>query len=294
MQTEARNPLSENIDLMTTENILKVINDEDKKVPYAVERALPQVSLFVELCVDTIKTGGRLVYVGAGTSGRLGVLDAAECPPTYGTSESVIIALIAGGNTALRRAVEGAEDDENSAVTDLKSISFSSKDVLLALSASGRTPYAISAVKYAKKMGSKTGCVCCNANAPLASIVDIPIVVEVGPEVIAGSTRMKAGTAQKLVLNMISTAIMIKLGRVYKNYMVEVQPVTSKTKTRAVKMVSEICGVNEELALSALTKSNFDVKAAIVMCRLGVDEKEAKRILDLHERNLRRVFGEYA
>jgi N-acetylmuramic acid 6-phosphate etherase len=291
MSTEEENPRTVNIDLMDTQQLLMLINDEDETVPKAVRKAIPQISRLVDEAFESIKKGGKLVYAGAGTSGRLGVLDAAECPPTFSADERMVAAVIAGGKDALSGPVEGAEDDSESAVEDLNRLPLSSKDVLFALSASGRTPYALSAVKYAKTIGATTAGLSCN-QSQLLKEVDIPIFVDTGPEVISGSTRMKAGTAEKLVLNSVSTAIMIKLGRVYKNFMVDVRPVTEKTRRRAIKIVSKITGVTEEKAAGKLVETGYHVKTAIIMLRLKVSKEEAAEILARHSGDLRSVFGE--
>jgi N-acetylmuramic acid 6-phosphate etherase len=291
MNTEDRNPRTVNIDLLDTPQILMLINDEDDSVPKAVRKAIPEISRLVDKAAESIRKGGKLVYAGAGTSGRLGVLDAAECPPTFSADERMIRAIIAGGRDALSGPVEGAEDNSEAAVKDLNQIHLSPRDVLFALSASGRTPYALSAVRYAKGLGATTAGLSCNQSELLRE-VDIPIFVDTGPEVISGSTRMKAGRAEKLVLNSVSTAVMIRLGRVYRNYMVDVQPVTEKTRRRAIKIVSEITRVASEEAEAALVKVDYHVKTAIVMLRLRVGKEEADKILARHGGDLRSVFGE--
>lgn len=291
MGTEDLNPRTVDMDLLPTEDLLRLINQEDARVPQAVAEAIPSLSKLVEVTAEALRRGGRLIYVGAGTSGRIGVLDAAEWGPTFGM-EGAVVAVMAGGYQALVKPVEGAEDDEEAAVRDMRSVSVSSKDVVLGLSASGRTPYVISAVRYSKGVGAFTACVTSNRDSPLSTSVDLAVVVDVGPEVVAGSTRMKAGTAEKLVLNSLSTAVMVKLGKVYRNYMVELRPLNSKTRGRAVRIVSQICGVDQERALKALSQVDFDVKAAIVSLKLGVSGEEARELLSKSGRDLRGVLGE--
>lgn len=292
MSTEAVNPASRDLDSLPTEEVLRVINAEDSKVADAVARVIPQMAKLVDSIVSALRRGGRLVYMGAGTSGRIAVTDASEWVPTFGVDEGVVVALIAGGDVALRKSVEGAEDDEEAAVRDLSSVALSNRDVFLGLSASGRTPYVLAGARYAKGIGAMTSCVTSNPGSPLANEVDIPIVVQVGPEVVAGSTRMKAGTAQKLVLNSISTAVMVRMGRVYRGYMVEVRPLNSKLRERAVNIVAELCGVDREVARRALIAAEFDVKAAVVSLKLGVDPERAKSILESNDRDLRKALGE--
>lgn len=242
------------LEKMDTLKLLTNINNEDKLVALAVEKAIPHIHRLVDVIVAKMNQGGRLFYIGAGTSGRLGVLDASECPPTFGVSDNWIIGLIAGGDGALRKAVENAEDDTNLAWTDLLEYEINKKDVLIGIAASGTTPYVIGGVKTAKKNGVITGCITCNKNSPLALEVDYPIELVVGPEFVTGSTRMKAGTAQKLVLNMISTAVMIKLGRVLGNKMVDMQLSNKKLTNRGIKMIMDELEIDEELARKLLLK----------------------------------------
>ncbi|MAU26867.1 MAG: N-acetylmuramic acid 6-phosphate etherase [Muricauda sp.] len=242
------------LEKMNTLELLTGINHEDKTVPLVLEKAIPMIQKFVDNTVSRMKKGGRLFYIGAGTSGRLGVLDASECPPTYGVSEDWVIGLIAGGDTALRKAVENAEDDPEQAWNDLKEYGINSKDTLLGIAASGATPYVIGGLKKAKENSIVTSCICCNENSPLSKVADIPIELVVGPEFVTGSTRMKAGTAQKLSLNMISTAIMIKLGRVRGNRMVDMQLSNKKLTKRGVKMLMEELHIDEQHANQLLSK----------------------------------------
>ncbi len=238
----------QNLDQMTVAEILHGINQEDKTVPHAVEKAIPQVEALVEQIVIKMKAGGRLFYIGAGTSGRLGIVDASECPPTYGVPFDWVLGIIAGGDGAIRKAVEFAEDDVNQAWKDLQEHQISKKDVLVGIAASGRTPYVIGGLKKAKQAGLVTGCIVCNEGSPVAAAADYPIEVVVGPEFVTGSTRMKAGTAQKLVLNMISTSVMIQLGRVKGNKMVDMQLSNHKLVNRAVRMLMQETGMNQSKA----------------------------------------------
>lgn len=244
----------DHLEKMSTLELLANINKEDKSVPDAIERVLPKIEGLVDLIVTKMEQGGRLFYIGAGTSGRLGVLDASECPPTFGVSDDWVVGLIAGGDIALRNAVENAEDDLEQAWKDLKEYAISDKDVLIGIAASGTTPYVIGGVKKARETGIATGCITCNQNSPLSKEVDFPIEVVVGPEFVTGSTRMKAGTAQKLVLNMISTTAMIKLGRVSGNKMVDMQLSNKKLVTRGIKMIMEELTISEPLAAKLLTE----------------------------------------
>jgi N-acetylmuramic acid 6-phosphate etherase len=240
------------LELMSTQELLHCINREDDSVPKAVARAIPQIEALVNALVPKIEQGGRLFYLGAGTSGRLGILDASECPPTYGVSDDVVIGLIAGGDYAIRHAVENAEDDRNQAFIDLESFKPSSQDFIIGIAASGTTPYVLGAIEMAKQRGILSGGITCNAGSPLAKTADYPIEVVVGPEFVTGSTRMKAGTAQKLVLNMISTSLMIKLGRVKGNKMVDMKLSNQKLQNRAKIMVMKQLNISETLAIQLL------------------------------------------
>lgn len=265
LSTEKRNENSKNIDRVSTIEMIKIINAEDKKVPYSVEQELDNIAEAIDEIVIRLKQGGRLIYCGAGTSGRLGILDASECPPTYGVDYELVHGLIAGGYEAIFKAKEGAEDSEELCIEDLKNINFSVKDVLVGLAASGRTPYVIGGLKYANSIGALTVAVTCNKNSEMKNYAKITIDPEVGPEVVTGSTRMKAGTAQKLILNMISTGVMIKMGKVYGNLMVDLKATNEKLKERAILMVSEATGVSRDRSIEVLTKTEFDVKLSIVM-----------------------------
>lgn len=252
----------DHLEKMSTSELLININKEDKTIPEIIEGEIPAITALVNVIVKQIEKGGRLFYIGAGTSGRLGVLDASECPPTFGVSDDIIIGLIAGGDIALRKAVENAEDNVSRAWEDLKAFDINEKDVVVGIAASGTTPYVIGGIKDATENGLFTGCITNNKNSPLAKAAQYPIEVEVGPEFVTGSTRMKSGTAQKLVLNMISTSVMIKLGRVKGNKMVDMQLSNKKLVDRGVKMIMEECGVKEEEAAAILSKHK-NVRAAI-------------------------------
>ncbi|GGK41597.1 MULTISPECIES: N-acetylmuramic acid 6-phosphate etherase [Flavobacteriaceae] len=243
-----------NLEKMSTLELLSNINNEDKTVPYAVEKTLPSIERLVDAIYTKMKNGGRLFYIGAGTSGRLGVLDASECPPTFGVPDNWVIGLIAGGDFALRKAVENAEDNTTLAWEDLQNYNISDKDVLVGIAASGTTPYVIGGLETAKKNGIITGCIVCNTNSPVAKVADLPIEIVVGPEFVTGSTRMKSGTAQKLVLNMITTSVMIKLGRVKDNKMVHMQLSNAKLVNRGVLMLMDELHIDQELAASLLNQ----------------------------------------
>lgn len=252
----------QNLENMDVLNLLKNINKEDKKVANCVEKVIPNLNRFIEKLVPRMKLGGRLFYIGAGTSGRLGIVDASECPPTFGVSENVIIGIMAGGDSAIRKAVEFAEDDSSQAWADLNQYSISKKDTVVGIAASGTTPYVIGGIKHANRHGLLTACICCNENSPLSEISKHPIEAIVGPEFITGSTRMKAGTAQKLILNMISTSVMVQLGRVKGNKMVDMQLTNNKLVDRGALMVAESTGLDYEAALKLLNTSG-SVRAAI-------------------------------
>jgi len=291
MQTENPNPRSRDIDRLPTLAMLEVINDEDATVAAAVRRALPQIARAVDAIVERLSTGGRLIYLGAGTSGRLGVLDAVECVPTFGVPPTMVQGVIAGGPTALTEVLEGAEDDADAGRAAVEDLDLNPRDVLVGIAASGRTPYVIGALDAARARGVTTVALTCNAPAPLLDRADIPIAVVVGQEVVAGSTRLKAGTAQKMVLNMLSTASMIRLGKVYGNWMVDLKVTNQKLAARARRIVRELAGVDEERAAALLDQTGYQVKPAIVMARLGVDLDDARRRLDAAQGRLRDVFG---
>jgi N-acetylmuramic acid 6-phosphate etherase len=286
MLTEQPNPRSTGIDRLPTLDILRVMNADDAKVAIAVQRALPDIARAVDAIVRCLRRGGRLIYVGAGTSGRLGVLDAAECVPTFGTDPSTVRGVIAGGSAALTTAIEGAEDDAGAGARDVRALAVCEHDTVVGLAASGRTPYVLGALEAARQAGATTVAVACNAPSPLLDAAQIAIAVLVGPEIVAGSTRLKAGTAQKMVLNMLSTASMIRLGKVYGNLMVDVRVTNAKLATRARRLVARIGGVDEETARRLLAEAEQGVKPAIVMARLGVTAEEARHMLDAAEGRL--------
>jgi len=277
--TEARNPASIDIDSKSTLQILKLINAEDKKVPKAVEKVIPRIAEAVELIVKSFKNGGRLFYLDAGTSGRLGVLDAAECPPTFGTPPRMIKGIIAGGRRSLVRSKEGAEDDVKAAALDLKKVRLRKIDVVVGIAASKRTPYVLAALKYAKKVGAKTIFIFCNPLKDLKIKPDVVISPVLGPEVVTGSTRMKAGTAQKLILNMLTTTAMIKTGKVYQNLMVDLQARSQKLSERSKRIIMELAGVSYKKAEKYLNLSGGKVKTALVMILSKIDRIEAEKRL---------------
>jgi N-acetylmuramic acid 6-phosphate etherase len=274
--TERVNPASRDIDARSTSEILQIINQEDQKIAGAVAAEIPHIAAAVDAVSEAIRNGGRLFYIGAGTSGRLGVLDAAECPPTFHVSRDLVHGIIAGGEAAMARATEATEDDPAEGKRDLMDRGFTPRDVLVGIAASGRTPYVLGAVAAARELGALTIGISCTPDSELARAVKIAITPLVGPEVIAGSTRMKAGTATKLVLNMISTAVMIRLGYVYGNLMVNVEPKNSKLEDRAKRIIAESAGVSYEQAGELLGKSARNVKVAIVMSRLAIDRVAAE------------------
>ena len=283
--TEQPNPASADIDQLPTEQVLRIINAEDRKVALAVEREIPAITRAVDAIVAAFEKGGRLFYMGAGTSGRLGVLDAAECPPTFSVPPELVRGIIAGGESALSRATETTEDDPEIGIRDLLAAGFGSGDVLVGLAASGRTPYVLGAIQQAKKMGAVTVGISCTPNSELASAVDIPITPLPGPEVVAGSTRMKAGTAQKLVLNMLSTGAFIRLGYVYGNLMVNVQPKNRKLVDRACRIVAQGADVDADRAAQLLDAANGSVRVAILMGKAQIGREEAeRRLADAHGR----------
>ena len=284
--TEQRNPNSMQVDSLSALEIVQLMNQEDKQVPLAIEKCLPQIAQAVECIVAAFQQGGRLVYIGAGTSGRLGVLDASECPPTFGVSPEMVKGIIAGGERALRHPIEGAEDSKAQAVVDLQTIQFSSKDVLVGIAASGRTPYVIGALEYAKSLGSVTVSIASNPNSAMANIVDIAIDTVVGPEVLTGSSRLKSGTAQKLVLNMLTTASMILMGKCYQNLMVDVQASNEKLKARAIHIVMQATDCDKALAEETLKQADQNAKLAIMMILSGLDRAQAEALLEKHQGKL--------
>ncbi|MCD6562649.1 MAG: N-acetylmuramic acid 6-phosphate etherase [Thermoproteales archaeon] len=280
LETEQKNPATEALSELDTFDILKSINEEDKKVAYAVEKALPEIAKTVDIIVGALKKGGKWFYVGAGTSGRLGVIDVAELLPTYNVGPEMVEAIIAGGPGAMVRPIEAAEDDEEMAVRELKGRRLSSKDVVIGISASGRTPFVVSSLRYAKEIGAKTVCITSVPNSPITRYADIKIILRTGPEVITGSTRMKAATAQKMTLTMLSTAIMVRLGRVHGNLMVALQPVSKKLKERAKRILILETGVDYETATKVLEQADYNVVASIVMVQAGIGYEDAIKLLD--------------
>lgn len=290
--TEQSNPASERIDRLPTEGILQVMNGEDRKVADAVAAEIPRIARTVDACVAAIERGGRVFYIGAGTSGRLGVLDASECPPTFNVPADLVQGIIAGGEAALSRATEASEDDPESGVRDVQARGLNGGDVLIGIAASGRTPYVLGAVRYARGVGAVTAGISCTPGSLLSSAVDIPIEPLPGPEVIAGSTRLRAGTATKLVLNMISTAAMVRLGHVYRNLMVNVQAKNEKLVDRARRIISAAAEVDYSRASELLEESGRSVKTAIVMARLGVCREVAEGRLTQANGRITVVLGE--
>lgn len=286
MITEQRNPNSMQIDRASALEIVQLINNEDKLVPLAIEKCLPQIAQAVEKIVAAFQQGGRLVYMGAGTSGRLGVLDASECPPTYGVSPEMVVGLIAGGERALRHPIEGAEDNREQGKLDLQAIEFSAKDVLVGIAASGRTPYVLGGLDYAKELGAVTISIASNPNSAMANIADIAIETLVGAEVLTGSSRMKSGTAQKLVLNMLTTASMILMGKCYQNLMVDVQASNEKLRARAIRIVMQATECSKETAEKMLQTADGNAKLAIMMILGNLDKERAVKILQENQGKL--------
>ncbi len=279
LTTENRNPNTFNLDEMSSLEIVTAMNKEDYRVPEAISKELEPISKLVDAVVNAFENGGRLIYMGAGTSGRLGVLDASECPPTYGVDPSMVVGLIAGGDKALRSALENVEDKENLGVEDLKNINLCEKDVVVGLAASGRTPYVIGGLNYANSLGCVTGAIACNKDSKIGKAAKIKIEVDAGPEVLTGSTRLKSGTAQKLILNMISTASMVRIGKAYSNLMVDVVPTNEKLVNRATGIIVDATGVSKEIASEMLQKANGNCKLAITSILTGKSIEEAKELL---------------
>ncbi|MGY2797113.1 N-acetylmuramic acid 6-phosphate etherase [Ewingella americana] len=289
--SESRNPATMNLDEMTTLEMVATFNHEDSKVPEAIRAVLPEVAQAVDMAAASFKAGGRLIYLGAGTSGRLGVLDASECPPTFGVPHGLVVGLIAGGPGALLKAVEGAEDSEELGVTDLKNLQITPADTVVGLAASGRTPYVIGALRYARELGCATVAISCNPDSPIAHEAQVAISPVVGPEALTGSTRLKSGTAQKLVLNMISTGAMVKNGKVYQNLMVDVKATNVKLVDRACRIVVEATGAARADAEAALSQTDFEVKPAILMILANISAQEAIQRLTAHHGFLRAALA---
>ncbi|MDN0118787.1 N-acetylmuramic acid 6-phosphate etherase [Yersinia frederiksenii] len=292
MVTESRNPASSQIDTLSTLDMLMVINNEDKKVPFAVEEKLPEIAKAVDLIAEAFANGGRLIYCGAGTSGRLGILDASECPPTYGTPREMVVGLIAGGNTAILQAVENAEDSSEMGEQDLRNLNFNARDVLVGIAASGRTPYVLGAMAYARGVGATVAAISCNQDSEMSQAADIAIEPLVGPEVVTGSSRMKAGTAQKLILNMLTTGAMIRSGKVYSNLMVDVEATNAKLVQRQVDIVVQATECSPAEAQDALNECNRHCKTAIMMILSGMSAKEAGAILNKNKGFIRKARQE--
>jgi len=290
LTTEGRNSASANIDMLDTEAMLRVINREDQKVALAVEQVIPAITQAVDAIVSAFKKGGRLIYCGAGTSGRLGILDASECPPIYGTPREQVVGLIAGGHRAILQAVENAEDSLTLGVDDLKSLNFNANDVLVGIAASGRTPYVIAAMEYAKSLHATTVSLTCNTGSPMTQIADIAITPVVGAEVVTGSSRMKAGTAQKLVLNMLTTGSMIRSGKVYGNLMVDVEATNQKLVQRQVNIVMQATDCDDATARTALSACGGHCKTAILMVLADLDADTAKTLLSQHQGFIRQAL----
>jgi N-acetylmuramic acid 6-phosphate etherase len=291
MTTERRNPRSVDIDLFPTEHILKIINSEDAQIAGAVAQAIPEISRVVEMAVAAIQSKGRVFYVGAGTSGRLAVVDAIEIPPTFGTPPEWVQAILAGGFKAFSRAKENMEDDRQQAMADLKATHISSADLVIGIAASGTTAYTEAALEFARSRGAGTAAIVAVAPGPLSHVADVTICTPVGPEVITGSTRMKAGTAQKMVLNMISTATMVRLGMTYSNWMINVSMTNGKLRDRGMQILREILGLHDEELKKLIDKSRGNLKVAVVMGALGCDRKKAEKLLADNGGNLRRIVA---
>lgn len=286
ISTEARLKESEHIDTLNTIEILNIINNQDALVHLAVKKALPQIEKVVDAAVESIKQGGRIIYIGAGTSGRMGLMDAVECPPTFSVSSDLVVGLLAGGMGAFSKAIEGAEDNSQLGEDDVKALNINESDILIGIAASGRTPYVIGAIKYAKTVGAKTSCIVTSSNSTLASIVDYPIEAITGSEVITGSTRMKSGTAQKMICNMISSATMIRLGKVYQNYMIDVCPTNEKLVERTLKIISDACSIERSEALSLYEKYNSPKKAIFAYFTKIEDSDEIDELLNKYNGHL--------
>ncbi|MEB7657362.1 N-acetylmuramic acid 6-phosphate etherase [Mammaliicoccus vitulinus] len=275
LTTESRNEHSSKLDTLTPEQFVEVMNNEDQKVAQFIKEENKAIANLITQVIKGLNNGGRLIYMGAGTSGRLGVLDAAECVPTFGVTSDVVVGLIAGGPAAMTVAVEGAEDDESLGEQDLKDLKINEHDTVIGIAASGRTPYVIGGLKYAQSIKVATGCVTCNRQSEVGKHADFPVQVDVGPEVLTGSTRLKAGTAQKLILNMISTGAMVGIGKVYENLMIDVKPTNKKLKQRAVNMIQEVLDCTDDESMRLFKESDEQVKVAIVMGMHQITKAEA-------------------
>lgn len=290
LDTEQVNENTKNIDSLSTIDMITTINNEDKKVALAVEKVIPDIARAVDETFNRIKNGGRLIYIGAGTSGRLGVLDASECPPTYGVDFELVQGIMAGGKDAMFKAKEGAEDSKELAVEDLKNINITKKDMVIGLAASGRTPYVIGGLEYAKSIGAGTGAISCVNDSEISKYAECPIEVVVGAEVVTGSTRMKSGTAQKMVLNMISTGVMIKLGKVYGNLMIDVKATNEKLVERAKGIIIKCTGCTREVAEEYMNITGDDVRLSIFMILSNLNKKQSIDALNKNDNNIRKAL----
>lgn len=288
--TEEINVNSKGIDMKSTMEILEIMNREDEGVAKAVRASLAQIAELIDATVNAFRHHGRLFYIGSGTSGRLGVLDASECPPTFGVPSTMVNGVIAGGESALRNAIENAEDDKEKASSDLEAYDFSSSDMLIGLSAAGSTPYVVGAIEYAHSIGADTGCIVCNDGSVLSRLVHHPVTVVVGPEIIQGSTRLKAGTAEKMVLNMISTISMVKLGYVYDNFMVNIQPTNIKLINRARRIIRQITGCDDDTARRYYQESGCKVAESVLMIKFSLSADEASIVLSEADFNLHKAI----
>ena len=294
LSTEENNPNSKDIELQNSLEVVRRINEEDKKVAFCVEKELESISRLIDAILSRYEKETRIIYVGAGTSGRLGILDASECPPTYGVSFEKVQGIIAGGNEAIFKAKENAEDSPELGKQDLVNINLTKNDVVIGLAASGRTPYVLGAIEYANSVGAVTGSITCSKNSDLSKVSQYPIEVPVGAEIVTGSTRMKAGTAQKMILNMISTTLMIKLGKVFSGYMVDVKTSNQKLVERAKRIIMKTTGADYEIASSVLKKAGNDVKTAISMILLDIDKDMAMEKLKQYDNNVTKLIHEYS
>ncbi len=286
LMTEQVNDRSKDIETQSISEILHYMNDENRKITDAIEQCIPEIEKVTAGVVQAFEKGGRLIYLGAGTSGRLGVLDASECPPTFGVSPEMVVGIIAGGDYALRNAIEGAEDDETLAEKQLRDLDLVKEDVVIGISASGRTPYVAAGLTYANEVGCFTGAISNSPNALISNIASVGIEAITGPEVVTGSTRMKAGTAQKIILNMITTTAMIQVGKIFKGYMVDVQPTNQKLKQRATNILSKITNLSPEDARRVLEENDFDLKVAIISQIHHISAKEAEQLLQANQMNI--------
>ena len=286
LMTEQVNDRSKDIETQSISEILRYMNDENRKITDAIEQCIPEIEKVTAGVVQAFEKGGRLIYLGAGTSGRLGVLDASECPPTFGVSPEMVVGIIAGGDYALRNAIEGAEDDETLAEKQLRDLHLVKEDIVIGISASGRTPYVAAGLVYANEVGCFTGAISNSPNALISNIASVGIEAITGPEVVTGSTRMKAGTAQKIILNMITTTAMIQVGKIFKGYMVDVQPTNQKLKQRASNILAKITDLSPEDARSVLEENDFDLKVAIISQIHHISAKEAEQLLQANQMNI--------